>query len=624
MCCPTRGGMMLKCCMYTPPAPMQSPSPVQRKPESSPSDTWTWTSDNDHLADESGDRPESSTEHSDVLIETVSGEKRQVFRDPFADLLKPETMQPIYFLPVTNGLKQLFVFFVFGFDLKFKLKDGKPWWKLTKVFFSFIFRTLFIFLALNALRLDLKQFWQREALTQSAYQASLAFLAVWCTSPNFAAGLGLWAQLRIQSPAVVFSEDIEDAKYCYVWWFPEIACFCRCGCPDDPILQEVFSRGYNAVMFPVLPGSWLQIAKQIYALILLPYIIPAVGLEMVMSSLFTYWVVVKTHCCCLLSCVKVHLVALVFGFIWLASRGKNEQGRFQLELFWRQLWPFLYMYGVWVFASYIVPVFYAGFYGVLIWAQNSQIRKGIGVCVDKDPERNARLQFCLCQIEDLEDRAEDAGYHMGRCSMLGACLDRTLLNVAKCLPHRMLTLEEEDRVLLVRLDSHRLNRDFVFRDDTLVGGEAWRLDIKRQEKSRFTDSESSDEDSNEMYRVGRRLIDTLVGEENCQEGDRDADLEPELRKDFARARQKDNDGHNSLDDAEVQIVMLTISKLATVAIVQALTIFFIRTLSVNSFDGLCQCMRTTIEERHIAMWWHHVMTIAEQRIGMALNSVWSV
>ena len=45
-------------------------------------------------------------------------------------------MQPIYLLSVSNGLKQLFTFFVFGFDLKFKPKTGTAKTKVMKFILS--------------------------------------------------------------------------------------------------------------------------------------------------------------------------------------------------------------------------------------------------------------------------------------------------------------------------------------------------------------------------------------------------------------------------------------------------------------------------------------------------------
>ena len=133
---------------------------------------------------------------------------------PFADLMRPHEMQPIYLLPLTNGVKQLVTFFVFGFDFKTKFKTGSAKKKMFSFVVSFIAKLAFIFLAVNSYISDLKKFQSRQKHDlDNLWQSCLIALAIWCTSHNFSASLGLWGSFIIQSPAVIFEEDIEDTRY---------------------------------------------------------------------------------------------------------------------------------------------------------------------------------------------------------------------------------------------------------------------------------------------------------------------------------------------------------------------------------------------------------------------------
>ena len=242
-------------------------------------------------------------------------------RDPFSGVLEAETMQPIYLLPVTNGLKQLVVFFVFGFDLKFKPNSGTWKKKLIKWLASSLFRVIFIGLAANAFRLDVQKFFYRNKEESSRYNEVLIAMAVWCISPNFTMGLGIWNQLRLQSPGAVFRDDIDESRY-YQLWTPHI---------------------YKDVRFPFCPGGarWLTIAKQVYALVLLPYVIPVMFLEVLMSVLFCYWIVFKSKMLCLVKCVQVHMITLGCCLIWLLTAG--HYGAEKIHKYWTTLWPFVYL-----------------------------------------------------------------------------------------------------------------------------------------------------------------------------------------------------------------------------------------------------------------------------------------
>eukprot|EP00434_Breviolum_minutum_P024909 symbB.v1.2.021999.t1/scaffold1932.1/size98745/1 len=133
---------------------------------------------------------------------------------PFANLMRPHEMQPIYLLPLTNGVKQLLTFCVFGFDFKTDFKKGSAMKKLAGFFVAYLAKLVFIFLAFNSYVSDFRKFQSREAHNlDNFWQSSLVFLAIWCTSHNFSASLGLWGSFTIQSPAVIFKKDIDKSRY---------------------------------------------------------------------------------------------------------------------------------------------------------------------------------------------------------------------------------------------------------------------------------------------------------------------------------------------------------------------------------------------------------------------------
>ena len=177
------------------------------------------------------------------------------------------------------------------------------------------------------------------------------------TSPNFAAGLGLWGQLRIQSPGAVFREDIDFARYRYLW--------------------TPRQSSYRVVHFPICPGTarWLSVMKQFYAVVLLPYVVPAMMLEFLMSLLFCvldvklagrwqegsqatyidllvretasrndeeprgYWVIFQSRLSCLVKCLQVHVLMLLAIFAWLLTFG--HFGANGIGKYWTSLWPFV-------------------------------------------------------------------------------------------------------------------------------------------------------------------------------------------------------------------------------------------------------------------------------------------
>ena len=77
--------------------------------------------------------------------------------------MSPHEMQPIYLLPLTNGIKQLLTFYVFGFDFKTDFKKGSAMKKLAGFLVGYVAKLAFIFLALNSYVSDYRKFQKREA-----------------------------------------------------------------------------------------------------------------------------------------------------------------------------------------------------------------------------------------------------------------------------------------------------------------------------------------------------------------------------------------------------------------------------------------------------------------------------
>eukprot|EP00435_Cladocopium_sp_Y103_P075295 s29_g56.t1 len=500
-------------------------------------------------------------------------------RDPFSELLRPETMQPIYLLPISNGVKQLFTFFVFGFDLKFQPKKGTWRTKVMKFIVSSFVKVGFITLAINSMIHDYHRFRRRDDLTETNYNEILTLMAaaglakrmqLVCrnsgTSPNFGAGLGVWGQLRIQSPGAVFREDIEFARYRHLW--------------VPSALQ------YRQIRFPICPAGarWLSIMKQLYALVLLPYVIPAMFLEFLMSILFCYWIIFQSRLMCLLKCLQIHILMFFCMLAWFLSFG--HFGSNGIARYWTSLWPFVYMYLVYIFASFVVPVLMAVIYGLCSGCAVRQIIKGIGCRGDSKREHPGKIHSTVNLFVHLCDADENS-----RCGRCYRSLERWY---GFMMPHRELQLDDEDRELLLRLDEHRLTQDFQFKRNTHTSDAIERIRCQlmklraRMEGRRDSDSDLSD---GEMFPESpRRCWDVIVGEETCEDGDVNVEKDPGLKEDLDSGKEDFN-----LEDAEVQVVMLTVKAMAEVAIVQAVTVFLVRAFLGNSFSDFVNAMHITIQ-----------------------------
>ncbi|CAE7930381.1 unnamed protein product, partial [Symbiodinium sp. KB8] len=575
-CCPTWDGLNLGCCFEWQSA-MQTPEYV----------------DADALA--------------------AAPYRHATMRDPFSGVLEAETMQPIYLLPVTNGLKQLVVFFVFGFDIKLKPNFGTWRQKLFRWLGTSLSRVFIIGLAVNAFRHDVRKFMTRDEEESSRYNEVMILMAVWCISPNFTMGLGIWNQLRLQSPGAVFRRDIAQPRYHLLWT----------------------SRFYKDVRFPLCPGGarWLTISKQVYALFLLPYVMPVMFLEWLMTILFCYWIIFKSKLLCLVKCLQVHLLTLFCCLVWLVTLGNS--GAEKIDKYWTTLWPFVYMYLVYVFASFVVPLMMAVLFGILIGAHPSQIWKGIGLFQETKRNKFGLLHAGVRAL--LAFTANDSDSETEVCPHLathkGECVNPRLAWLEQwynfIMPHRELQLEDDDRDLLIRLDVYRLSKDFKFKSNqktTLGGAAIVRAQLQKLRESMETGYPGSPQSSDGMMSdledergLQRGCFDVLVGEETCQDGDINIERDPflqDLLEDIKKeAAQKNEKINVSLDDSEVQIVMLTIKSLAEVAVVQALTIFLVRTLTGENFSDFVNAMNITIQERHVMDWLHHLAHVGRETIG---------
>ena len=561
-----------------------------------------------------------TSEYVDADALAAAPYRHATMRDPFSGVLEAETMQPIYLLPVTNGLKQLVVFFVFGFDIKLKPNFGTWRQKLFRWLGTSLSRVFIIGLAVNAFRHDVRKFMTRDEEESSRYNEVMILMAVWCISPNFTMGLGIWNQLRLQSPGAVFRRDIAQPRYHLLWT----------------------SRFYKDVRFPLCPGGarWLTISKQVYALFLLPYVMPVMFLEWLMTILFCYWIIFKSKLLCLVKCLQVHLLTLFCCLVWLVTLGNS--GAEKIDKYWTTLWPFVYMYLVYVFASFVVPLMMAVLFGILIGAHPSQIWKGIGLFQETKRNKFGLLHAGVRAL--LAFTANDSDSETEVCPHLatheGECVNPRLAWLEQwynfIMPHRELQLEDDDRDLLIRLDVYRLSKDFKFKSNqktTLGGAAIVRAQLQKLRESMETGYPGSPQSSDGMMSdledergLQRGCFDVLVGEETCQDGDINIERDPflqDLLEDIKKeAAQKNEKINVSLDDSEVQIVMLTIKSLAEVAVVQALTIFLVRTLTGENFSDFVNAMNITIQERHVMDWLHHLAHVGRETIGQALDTMW--
>ncbi|CAK9053135.1 unnamed protein product [Durusdinium trenchii] len=605
-CCPTWDGLNLGCC-FSWPSPGQQANHGdgqgrQQFPEPThqPQNSWapqTPPPPTPYILPPDS-QPQAQDAHSlmpDLFTpeEAESALRYGTLRDPFSELLRPETMQPIYLLPVSNGFKQLFTFFVFGFDLKFQPKKGTAKSKVVKFIISSFVKMAMIGLAINSIIHDVQRFQRREDINETNYNDLLTLMAVWCTSPNFAAGLGLWGQLRIQSPGAVFRDDIETARYRHL-------CI-----PSQ--------SSYYDVRFPIFPGRarWLSVMKQLYALVLLPYVVPAMVLEVLMSILFCYWIIFQSRLSCLFKCLQVHVFMFGCMFVWLLTFG--HFGANGIGKYWTSLWPFVYMYMVYIFASFIVPVAMAFTYGILSGSAFHQICKGIGCWETSQRRQPGKVHKAVGWLLRLCNR--DSTTFCGQCF---ASLEKGFTFL---MPHRELQLEKGDRDLLLRLDEHRLTQDFQFRPDTETSEHIARLRSQLAKlRARWNgDSDSDGATDDEYAESPRKCFDVMVGDETCVDGDINVERDPRLKHDIESGQEEYN-----LEDAEVQVVMLTIKAMAEVAIVQAVTIFLVRAFLGNSFSDFVNAMHITIQERHIKDYINHVMSLGEEKLGSAFNTVWSI
>ena len=147
----------------------------------------------------------------------------------------------------------------------------------------------------------------------------------------------------------------------------------------------------------------------------------------------------QSHLSCLVKCVQVHLLMFLAIFAWLLTFG--HFGANGIAKYWTSLWPFVYMYLVYLFASFVVPVGMAMLYGLLSGSACRQVLKGIGVLFQSEREHPGKLHRTVGFCFRFCDRDEE--------SLLGRCFGRLENGYNFLMPHRELQLEDEDRELLL-------------------------------------------------------------------------------------------------------------------------------------------------------------------------------
>lgn len=175
--------------------------------------------------------------------------------DLMKQIIRPETMQPYYFIPVSNSVKVLLQFETMGIDLATTpRKPGAGAWGggIMKV----VSQAAFIGMALNAYKHDL-QAWAHagdllngtDPTTGASYNSwrnrQVVRSLIWASSSNLPAGIAIWCSFRSQGPAEALGLT-----------------------PNYPAIP--------VVGFPLSPfgASWLPPLKWLYAVLLAPYVLP--------------------------------------------------------------------------------------------------------------------------------------------------------------------------------------------------------------------------------------------------------------------------------------------------------------------------------------------------------------
>ncbi|CAJ1426289.1 unnamed protein product [Effrenium voratum] len=535
----------------------------------------------------------------------------EVGNGPFADILRPHEMQPIYLLPLTNGLKQLLTFSVFGFDFKTKIKTGSAAKKVAGFFVSYVAKLAFICLALNSYVRDIQTFQRSRVYHPSFWQSSLLLLAVWCTSHNFSAALGLWGSFEIQSPRVIFAKDIERERY----------------------FSAGHLFGFFKIGFPFFLGGarWLQFPKQIYAILLVPYVLPYLLLYYSTIMLLGLWAIIFTKCMCLYKCIKLHVLLVVAGILFIVSFG-HIRG---VEECWERTWPFVYLFFVQMYARLFIPPLIAVLFGVFTRASPRSIFRGLGTCRH---ERLAGLE------KQAVEQHEASGLLSGKLEMQQVddgssteeeedcrCLHAICAWLEKCarfcdwlLPQRKLHIDDTDRKTLLRLDWSRLSGDFKFNEECMNGLKQHRdeLDQVTDELNDFSPFDEMDMQSGEELCVtpyGKGLVDVCMGRELLFDYDVNVEHAESLQYQLEH-----KDDENTIDDALVQVVLLSIRFIGDIALQQALTIWLVRTLWAHDFEGATEAMRITVSERTLAKYLGYLATMGETKLHEAMSMVWGL
>jgi len=160
--------------------------------------------------------------------------------DSLTAIIHPNAVQPFYMIPMSAGVKYIGTVLVFGFMLKTKNQVPNTGWKgNVKALVGIFFKFGFMGLAINAYYKDII-----EIHTLGITYAPI----VLCLSPNFIAAMALWNKIAKQSPIAI--------------------------CKFEATYNTLSCLG--PMSFPLCLGtaSWIGPVEQIYALLLLPYMIP--------------------------------------------------------------------------------------------------------------------------------------------------------------------------------------------------------------------------------------------------------------------------------------------------------------------------------------------------------------
>jgi len=298
----------------------------------------------------------------------------------------------------------------------------------------------------------------------------------------------------------------------------------------------------------------------------------------------------------------------------------------------------VYLFGVQLYATYIVPPFIALVFGIFTCSSPAAIWRGLGICQHEHEKLEGSgeplVQSCqhldseIDQMIAEEDAQKLPEEHKEPCNCCANRCRKCQLFGLWLFPQRTLQIAADDRQTLLRLDWSRLSSDFRFTKACMAKLEAYRHELDQvtsalHDFSPFDEGSSSSDEEEKVHSCptpyGKGMVDVCIGRELLFDYDVNEKFSPSLQ----RQMDHEND-ENTIDDALIQVVVVTIRSISQIALQQAITIWLVRTLATSDFEGMIEAMRLTVTERRFDTYARYLATLGEQKLQQALNTVWGL